>query len=231
MTAIWSWLSANRADLAILVTAVIGLITLFVILGQTILLRRQLTGAVYSKAKIGDLEFYLPALRKYPVEWLMCKQKEDEEVSLGKSLGERKLTGENLYVPVGYERELHIRWRFEKSQTLRSFRFGFLDKDAERRDCFNYKPKIIRVTRPYIKKLIGPSDEEEYSFLPRHIYEDWGGHYHCEYGFVRKLEQGRWFGRAITVRGERKGEYFLAVRIYVAEAPNPYEGHLKIKFE
>ena len=186
------------------IALVVALITLVKVSKQTELLRRQVFGEVYNHAQIKDLQFYLPEKQKHPVEGF--EQKEDSEIIVGNS----------LTIPVGEERELHIRWWMAESQTLRTFIIGFGDN-------FKNKPEVIEGIRAFVKR--------KYSDLPREEYIDWHGNYHCEYGYVRRLPKDECFVSALKVKGVKKGKYILTVEISVAEAPHPFRGHLEVNCE
>ncbi len=165
------------------VALLIAIITLCKVSRQTELLRKQVFGELYDQAQIGDLQFYLPEKQKHVVEGF--KQKEDTETYLGKSIS----------IPVGYERELHVRWKMTESQTLQRFIMGFHDKHDERSFGFKNKPEIVNRLRAFIKK--------PYSLLPREEYIDYHGFYHCEYGHARRLLKNDCFVSSIKVQGKQ----------------------------
>jgi hypothetical protein len=183
------------------IALIVALITLFKVIKQTELVRKQVFGEVYDHAQIRDLQFYLPEKQKHPVEGF--RQKEDSEITIGNSIS----------ITVDEERELHIQWWMAESQTLRNFIVGFGGD-------FKNKPKIVRSIRAFAKK--------EFSALPREEYIDWHGNYHCEYGHARRLPKDECFVTALKVEGTQKGKYILTIEIFVAEAPHPFEGQLEV---
>ncbi|MBI2851140.1 MAG: hypothetical protein HYX80_08905 [Chloroflexi bacterium] len=192
-------------SLVILVaTLVYIIVTLRKVSEHAELLRKQVFGEVYEQAQISDVQFYLPEKVKHSVEGF--DQKEDVETIMDNC----------VTIPVGHERELHVRWRMAESQTLRSFVIGF---DGE----FKSKPRIVNKTNAFVKTPI--------STLPREEYIDYHGNYHCEYGFARRLPKCETFVSSIKVKGIQKGNYGLNVEIFVSEAPNPYKGTLQVNCE
>lgn len=186
------------------IAVIVALITLFKVSKQTELIREQVFGELYDRAQIKELQFYLPEKEKHLVEGF--EQREDSETIIGNS----------ITIPVNYERELHIRWKMAESQTLRSFTIGFDGK-------FKNKPRIVDRTRAFVKR--------EYSALPREEYIDYHGNYHCEYGHVRRLPKDETFVSSLKVKGVQMGQYNLTVEIFVAEAPHPFKGVLKVNCE
>jgi len=212
-----TWVAVGTAVMAV-VAVIVAIFTLRkmsrqteLLRGQTDLLRRQVFGQVYEEARINCLEFYLPEKQKHAVDGF--EQKEDSEITLGNSIS----------IPVGCERELHVRWWMAESQTLRSFSIGFLDRDGGKDYGFQNKPRIIERVTPFVKR--------EYAFLAREEYIDWHGNYYCEFGHARRLPKGECFVCAVRVKGEKTGEYVLAVEISVAEAPHAFTGKLTLKCE
>ncbi len=191
------------------IALIVAIITLAIVSWQTRLLRKQIFGEVYDQAQIKDLEFYLPPKQKYTVEGF--DQKEDAEIPLGQSIS----------IPVGCERELHIRWRMAESQTLRSFVIGFLEEHEGQRFGFKSKPEIVDRIKAFVKK--------DYNWLPHEEYIDWHGSYHCEYGHARRLPKDECFVSALKVKGKQKGKYVLNVEIAVTEAPHPFKGNLEVQ--
>ncbi len=202
----------NAAAIIISVVALlVAVITLFKVSKQTELLTKQVFGELYDRAQISDLEFYLPEKQKHAVEGF--EQKEDAPIFLGKAIS----------IPVGVERELHIRWRMAESQTLRGFVIGFYDKREGQSFGFKSKPETIDRTRAFVKK--------PYNSLPREEYIDYHGFYHCEYGHARRLPKNEYFVTSLKVKGKQEGKYLLNVEISVTEAPHPFKEDLEVECE
>lgn len=183
--------------------------TLREVLKHSEYLRKQVFGEVFDQAQISDLRFYLPARRDYIVQGFEQEQQEDEESDC-----------KNIQIPIGQKRELHIKWKIAKSQTLRSFTVGFRIPEGQSA-LFEDNPELIERTSAFVKKPI--------SVLPREEYIDWHEVYHCEYGHARRLSKDEDFVVSLIVRGRKEGKYFLDVHIQVSEAPNPFEGELEVK--
>ena len=83
-------------DFLTIILLAVAIITLVFMGWETSLTRKQMRGEVYSRARVKDLYFLLPATCQREVEGF--KQEDEEERSLGQYLA----------IPVGLERELHI---------------------------------------------------------------------------------------------------------------------------
>jgi hypothetical protein len=191
------------------IVLLVAIITLIKVSNQTELLRKQVFGELYNQAQINDLQFYLPEKQKHVVEGF--EQKEDAEVLLGKYIS----------IPLGSERELHVRWKMLESQTLRSFTVGFHDKGSGQSYSFKNKPEITDIIGAFIKK--------PQNLLPREEYIDWHGFYHCEYGHTRRFSKNDYFVSSLKVKGRQKGKYTLNVEIHVVEAPSPFIADLEVE--
>jgi len=212
-------ISADNLSIAAVVIAtgalIVAVITLLKVIKQTELIRKQtdyirkqVFGELYETAQISDLQFYIPAKWEHAVE--DPNQKENDPIELGKSTS----------IPVGQERELHIKWKMTESQTLRSFTIGF-DIPEGQSSSFQNNPEVIEKTVAFVKK--------SFSVLPREEYIDWHGVYHCEYGHARRLPKDEAFVISLKVKGREAGKYVLNVEIQVSEAPNPFRGNLEVE--
>ena len=169
---------------------------------QAELLRKQLFGEVYDKARVKDVQFLLPAKCQREVKGF--KQKDEEETSLGGYVA----------IPVGVERELHICWEMAESQILRGYRMRF---DGSHRS----KPQILGMEAGFAKKVFQTSAAEEYI--------DWNGDFHREYVRQLRCPKGSYHYAALRVKGTAEGTYPLYVRVRVDEAPKAFDGKLTVE--
>lgn len=179
-----------------------ALFTLFLVIYQTNLLRKQIFGEIYDVAQIEKLEFFTPEELKYKVECL--PQEIDQEISLGKE----------VEIPKDRVCELLIRFWVKEKQSIRRIEVGFIDD-------FKDKPEIIEWTRAFVAKSQGE--------LPREVYIDWHDHLHVEYVYPRVVPKGEVFVLSFKVKGRKSGKYRLAVHIFTDETKEPYKDVLWVK--
>jgi hypothetical protein len=178
---------------------VVAIATLIYVGRQTSLLRKQLRGEVYTQARVSDLCFYLPDVRKHKVKGF----KQDKEESLGSYIA----------IPVGLERELHIKWTMAECQTLTGYTVGFASNSGS-------QPQLLGNTYAFVTERIQGVTRDEFI--------DWHGNYHCEYMHRRRFPKGEDFVTAFRVKGITEGSYLLRVSVRVDDAPREFNGDLKL---
>jgi len=188
-------------DFLTIILLAVAIITLAFMGWETTLTRKQMRGEVYSRARVKDLHFLLPATCQREVEGF--KQEDEEERSLG----------EYIAIPVGLERELHICWEMAETQNLRGYRIRFEGNPGS-------KPEILGMERAFRKKILQTYGSEEFI--------DWNGDFHREYARQLRCPKGSCHYVALRVRGMAEGKYSMRVRVRVDEAPKPFEGKLTL---
>jgi hypothetical protein len=188
-------------DFLTIILLAVAIITLVFMGWETSLTRKQMRGEVYSRARVKDLYFLLPATCQREVEGF--KQEDEEERSLG----------EYIAIPVGLERELHICWEMAESQNLRGYRIRFEGNPGN-------KPEILGMERAFRKKILQTYGSEEFI--------DWNGDFHREYARQLRCPKGSCHYVALRVRGMAEGKYSMHVRVRMDEAPKPFEGKLTV---
>ncbi|MFC2022335.1 hypothetical protein ACFLTR_03905 [Chloroflexota bacterium] len=186
-----------------ILTSIVVLLTLFILafMGWQIwLLRKQLRGEVYKRAKIKGLCFYLPEKQKRSVTGFESAQKEKEEVNFDKEL---QLIKDS-------EIEVHVKFFMDAPQRLRAITWGFVDKFAEKE--YEGRPTIPRLQRAF--KVV------ERQHFERELYMDWGGQWHMEFPFSRFLPKDECFVLCFIVKTNGTGKYPLVFEIRTEEAKN-----------
>lgn len=196
------WHSIDWAFVVAVIAVIISVSTLAIVGWQTRLIKKQIFGELYKRAQIKDLCFILPEYWKHHI--VGFKQSNEDQIILGKYMA----------VPVGLERELHIRWQMAKSQTLRGYIVGF-------RNITQDTPKIIETVRLFPKKTFQEFTREQYI--------DWHGDFHCEYAHPRRLFKDEYFLTTIRVKGMVAGKYTMVVVVQVNESPEAFEGDLTVE--
>jgi len=191
-----------KSDILTSIVVLLTLVVLFFVGYQIQLLRKQLRGEVYKRAKIKGLCFFLPEKHKHSVTGFESVQKEKEEVSFDKEL---QLIKDS-------EMEVHVKFFMDAPQRLRAITYGFVDKFAKKE--YEGHPTIPRPKRAF--KVI------ERQHFNRELYMDWHGQWHTEFPFSRFLPKDECFVLCFIVKTGVAGKYPLVFEIRTEEAKNNY---------
>lgn len=162
-----------------------------------------------NDAQIDDIHFFLPAKNKRPISVFEEMQLNHEEV----------ISGKEIEIGKQWESELHVRFKLDTPQNLRTITWGFPGKADDM--IHDAHPRIIEYRTPFITESVEKTDKD--------IYRDWDDFWHIEFPAPKFLPQNRFFMICFTVKADTIGRFPLELEIITEETASPLKEQLWVE--